>query len=76
MAENVVGGQGVELLAVDHVVTLQGFANCVDHHRVRNIDVERVFVAVLASQRVRARADLHEQAFVSFRHLHNGHGRG
>ena len=37
---------------------------------------KRVAVAVLAAQHVGARADLHEEALVARRHLHDGHRRG
>ena len=71
VTEQVVGGQRVELLALHHVVAHQRLADGVDHHRARDVDMEGVAVAVLAAQRVRAGADLHEQLLVARRDLHD-----
>ena len=76
VAENVVGGQREELLVLHHVVAQQRLADRVDHHGVRDIDMEGIFVAVLAAQRVGARADLHEQPLVALGDLHDGQRGG
>jgi hypothetical protein len=60
VTEDIVGGQRVELLVLHHVVAHQRLADRVHHHGGGDVDVEGVFVAVLAAQRVGARADLHE----------------
>ena len=76
MAENIVGGQPEELLVLHHVVAQQRLADGIHHHRVRDVGVERVSVAVLAAQRVGARAGLNEQPLVAGGHLHDGQRGG
>ena len=75
VAEEVVGRQAEDLLALDQALTHQRLAGGIHHHRDRDVDVEGVAVAVLAAQRVGARADAHEQLLVARGHLRDGQRR-
>ena len=76
MAENVVRRQRDELLALHHAFLLERGADGVDHHGVGDVAVERVAVAILAAQRVRARAGREEHLLVALGDLHDGQRRG
>ena len=76
MAENVVGGQREELLALHHALLVERGADRIDHHRVRDVAVEGVAVAALAAQRVGAGAGREEHFLVALGDLHDGQRRG
>ena len=50
VAEGIVGGQCVQLLALDQAVTHQGLTASLDIGRVGDFDVEHVLVAAFAAQ--------------------------
>jgi hypothetical protein len=49
MAEDVVGGEGEEFFALHHALLIERRADRIDHHRVGNVAMEGVLVAVLAA---------------------------